>query len=347
MAGDSRVETDERAARQITALLPNGRTLWFRTAEPLATAVSVGRLAQIAERAGDRRASSSIHQSAAIRRLSETIAADAERLEAARLRRARALRRRIVAGDRTLDTRLAKARDEFRSALDKQLKIDRENVRRLRRRDMWDKILIAVSLPLFAAYGQPGNLRGTHNVTLAVLLLVWLAGDHVVEAVFGSQSPKSPYALHDADAWSYLAPIASLLAGWWLLGDRQHERFVTGITTVKLEPARARTESGTVFYRFAARVDLHDRIAKDHVADFETLGSAPAVATVGGLRLSAGGKAIDPRIEGLSARVKDGVLRFTFQAVSQTPAPPATALGEVDIAWMVDTEKRETTTPAQ
>ncbi len=55
MAGDSRVETDERAARQITALLPNGRTVWFRTAEPLAPAVSVRRLAQIAERAADRR----------------------------------------------------------------------------------------------------------------------------------------------------------------------------------------------------------------------------------------------------------------------------------------------------
>src|SRR5688572_14082017 len=117
MAGDSRVETDERGARQITALLPNGRTVWFRTAEPLALESSLHRLAHIAERASDRHESSRIDHTRAIRRLSESIAADSSWMDVRRLRRAKAFRRRIVAADQRLDARLAKAREALRAKL--------------------------------------------------------------------------------------------------------------------------------------------------------------------------------------------------------------------------------------
>jgi hypothetical protein len=252
------------------------------------------------------------------------------------------LRRRIDAADNALGRRLSNAREEFRTRLDKQLQVDRENARRLRRRDFWDKILIASSLPLFAAYGQPGNAFGVNNLTLTLSLLVWLVGDHVVEAVFGSRTRKSPYVLHDADAWSYIAPLANVLAAWWLLDDRQHERFVTGITTVKLEKREVHMPpSGPAFYRYRADVALKDLIGKDHFPDFETFKAVPAVATIRGVRLSPEGRVIDPRIERLAARVDAGLLTLSFRAVPQAAPSLAfpTVLGEIDIAWMVDTDK--------
>ena len=92
---------------------------------------------------------------------------------------------------------------------------------------------------------------GANNLTLTLSLLIWLVGDEIVDALFGSEE-ASPYPLRDTDAWSYLAPIGNLLAGWWLLGDRQHERFITGFTGFKLEgvkPTRAT--------RREARLSIH------------------------------------------------------------------------------------------
>ncbi|MEO8078743.1 MAG: hypothetical protein ABI818_20630 [Acidobacteriota bacterium] len=331
-----------RGARELTAMLPNGRTVWLRVAAPLAPATAVSHVSQLAETLAERRRSSTIGLAESIERLSKTIVEDAERLERARLARVGALRRRIASADNAVDARLAKARQEFRSRLARQLKIDRENIRRLRRRDLWDKILLASALPLFTAYGERGNPFGSNNLTLTISLLIWLVGDRVVEALFGSDAAKSPYALEDADAWSYIAPFGNLLAGWWLLGDRQHERFVTRVTTLKLENTSHRAPDGTIFYRYRAEVDLQRVIAKGHFEDFATFSGVTAVAAIGGIRWSPAAAALDPRIERLAAKVDGGRLRLTFRAVAQTAAPIGpypSALGEVDVAWLVDTDK--------
>lgn len=324
-------------ARQLTAILPNGRTVWLRVNRPLSPLASATDIARLAERSIERRASRNTAQARAIARRSAGLVAAAAIMERARLARARALRRRVVASHKKLDRRLLEARDAFRARLDKQLKVDREGARRLRRRDLWDKVLMVTSLPLFVAYGDRKNPFGSHNLTLSFLMLLWLAGDHVVEAVFGSHS-KSPYAVPDADAWSYLAPIGNVLAAWWLLGDRQHQRFVTGVTTVKLEkPAR-----GTI-YRYRVTVSLSDYIATGHFEDFATFDRVPAVATIGSLRLSNDGRTIDARIDRLSARVIDGHLTLSLRVVPQKLTSPLPAdLGDVDIAWMVDTDRPST-----
>ena len=153
-------------ARQLSALLPNGRTIWLRVDAPIAPAAAVNHVALLAERAMDRRETRIGAQAGATARLAGLVAADLERMDEGQRGRARALRRRIAAGDNKLDARLSKARDELRSRIDAQLRIDRENVRRLRRRDLWDKILLATSLPLFAAYGDRRNPLGSNNLTL-------------------------------------------------------------------------------------------------------------------------------------------------------------------------------------
>jgi hypothetical protein len=328
-------------ARQLTAILPNGRTIWLRVDRPLAPATSANHVARLAERLVERRAVASAAQARATDQLSALVVAESALLERSRLGHARAFRRRLIAAHKKLDQRLMKAREEFRARLDRQLKIDRESIHRLRRRDLWDKIVLATSLPLFAAYGERGNLLGTGNLTLTFLLLLWLAGDQVVEALFGSDS-KSPYPVPDADAWSYLAPIGNVLAAWWLLGGRQHERFVTGVTTVKLEKKNPHVGLGSAFYRYRATVDLSESVAKNHFEDFATFARVPAVATIGSLRLSNDGKALDARVQGLAARVDAGSLMLSFRVVPNVPPTTPVDLGEVDIAWMVDTDKPST-----
>ena len=324
-------ETDargERGVRQLSAILPNGRTLWLRVAEPLAPAASLDHLAHLVERAGDgRRAAIAAHVDA-IDRLSARVSDDTERLQRGWAARQRESRRRLLAGSRRLEQRFERAWEELQSRLDRQLKIDDEHLRRLRRRDFWDKILLASSLPFFAAYGDREDPFGSNNLALLFLLLIWLAGDEVVQAIFGTGSSKSRYAVADADVWSYIAPIANGLAAWWLLGDRQHERFVTGVTTVPLdgEPVRP----GHVFHRYHVEVDLRTRIATDHFPDFETFSDVPAVATLGAMHPSNGGAVIDPRISRLTAKVRQGVLKLTFEAVPQKAC--------IDIGWMVDTD---------
>jgi hypothetical protein len=328
-----------RDARQLTAILPNGRTIWLRVDPPLAPGAAADHVARLAERIIDRRDAASAAQRRATARLSARIDADVRVFSYAHLARTRALRRRLAAGDMTLDARLSKARDDLQSRIERQIAIDRENVRRLRRRDFWDKILLASSLPLFAAYGQRGSPFGTNNLTLTLLLLIFLAGDSVVEALFGSEQ-KSKYAVADADAWSYLAPIGNVLGAWWLLGDRQHQRFVTGVTTVRLEKKPLRDENGVFVYRYRAAVALRERIAKDHFEDFETFKGVPAVATIGRIRFTPDGQNLNPRVEPLEAKVVRGELRLTVRVVPQLlPSLVPTELGEIDVAWMVDTDK--------
>lgn len=332
--------------RQLAAILPNGRTVWLQIERPFASATAVDHVASLAEHLAERRQDAIAEQTRATGHLGEVVGATTRRRERARLKRARRLRRTITARHRAVDIRLSKARDELRAKIDRQLAIDRENVRRLRRRDLWDKILLATAMPLFAAYGERDSPFSTNNLTLALLLVMWLAGDQVVESVFGSEDKKSPYALADADAWSYLAPVANVFAAWWLLGNRQHERFVTGITTMKLEKGQPRTESGSTVYRYRAAVDLSGRMGSDHYEDFATFLGVPAVASFAATRLTLDGAALDPRPEGLSARIDRGVLRLSFNIVPAVLASlPASTLGEVDVAWMVDTAKPADTTP--
>src|SRR5262249_40418396 len=157
-------------------------------------------VARLARREGARRRAEIAVQAFETQQLSASALAAVDELRRGGLGRIRRLSRRIVAGDGKLDARLAKTREDLRSQLQEQFAIDRENLRRLRRRGLWDQILLATALPLFAAYGDRTNPLGTSNLTLVFLLLIWLAGDQVVEAVVGSGGSKSSYAFADADA---------------------------------------------------------------------------------------------------------------------------------------------------
>lgn len=360
MAGETRFDDERRTddnddrrgrapqgARRLTAFLPNGRMLWLRVDVPLAPAASVTHLAQVAENGVERRASSAIAQRDAIDRLAQTVQDDVERLERERAARAAVLRRKLVAADVRLDERLTKARDQLRARVDKQLKIDRESVQRLRRRDLWDQILVATALPLFAAYGQRTSPFASHNLTLVVSLLISLAGDLVIEKIFGTER-ASPYAVRDADIWSYLAPLTYAVSGWWLLSDRQHSRFITGVTPVTLKRMRPVGRGVRAPYRYGGTVDvdLKQLVAPDHLADFKTFTKIPALATVrGALRWQPKTTRLAARVTRVAANVKEAKLKLSLKAIAQRSLrsrqayPPELT---VDIAWMVDTDKPTT-----
>jgi hypothetical protein len=362
VSGDSRADLGERSggwngrgadaqgARDIAAILPNGRTVWLRVDRPLAPAATADRLAQTVEHRARWGRAAARAQSEAIARLARTVAEGADRLEQERVDRRRALRRRVFVGDDTVDRKLAKAAAEHRTRIEKQMRIERENVRRLERRDLWNKILIASAFPLFAAFGQPGNPFGANNLTLLVSLLIWMVGDEIVDALFGN-TQESPYLVRDADAWTYIAPIGNLLAGWWLLGDQQHERFVANHTSIPADSFEAEPNSGVpgeFIYRYSVTFKLTDFIAPSHFPDFETFKGVPVVASIESIRfLATAGSA---RVDALTARVHDGKLTITVTVLAPDPGTPPTdpiptVIETLDVAWMVDTAKPPASNP--
>jgi hypothetical protein len=327
-----------RGTRTLAAILPNGRSLWLEATAPLAPAASLGNTARLAEVAAARQQAGAAAGGRAIRRLVGSVEILTARLSARRVERAKALRRRLVKGDAVVDRRLAKAVADFRTRVARQIRIDRESLARLRRRDWCDKAVIISSWPLFAAYGQRGRPFGANNVALTLALLTWLAGDEVVAALFGKKQ-ESTYPVRDADVWSYVAPFANLLAGWWLMNDLQHERFVAGMASgfVLVEEA-AGAPPGERHYEHATIVDLSRTIAPGHINDFRSFVDVPVVATVSRVEFSAAGTALAARLSAPSATVVGGVVMVTVMVITNGPvAANQKLIDALDVAWIVDT----------
>jgi hypothetical protein len=344
-----------RGARTLSAILPTGRVAWLRVDPALTPSVTIDQLAQGAEHTARWGRAVAQGQSESIARLAHMVAGDAERLSDGGLERMRALRRRMVAGDGKLARELAKAAEQYQSRIDKQLRIERETVRRLGRRDLWDQILIASALPLFPAYGEPGRPLGVSNITLTLSLLIWLVGDEIVDALFGSEE-ASPYPLRDTDVWSYLAPIGNLLAGWWLLSDLQHQRFVAGRSAIAPEsfkpyPSQALAAprawwrwgapvgGGETVYRCEKRISLSPFMGSAYFPDFQTFTDVPAVSTISSISGSA--VSAEARIRLVGTKVRNGELTITLEAVTPSPELPV-----VEVAWIVDTQQPPTPAPA-
>lgn len=344
LRGDTGSRTPYRGVRSLAAILPNGKIVWLKVDSSLAPARALGNLGQLADNTARWRRASLQSQREAIERLSRTIVSDTERTLDARIARTGAARRRIVASNRRLDRKLAKARETHLAGVEKQLRIERESVARLGRRDLWDKLLVLSSLPLFAAYGQPGAPLNANNVALLLTLLVFLVGDQIVDALFGS-GKSSPYPVRDTDVWTYLAPAANLLAGWWLLSDRQNERFVAGRTVFpaeRFERAVHPILPLQLQYRYVGAIDLLKIVAPDHQDDFKTFAGVPVVATISSVALSATGRTHGARVEGVTATVTGGTLTITVTAAAGATAPELSVLETLEVAWMVDTQEPST-----
>jgi hypothetical protein len=310
------------------AFLASGRVVPLQLDPPLARVDRLHDLAHQHERTADRRGVEIERTQGALARLAAAIAADTARLSARARRRRSALRVRLAAAEararRSIDDGLA----ELRAAADRRAAQERSLVRRLRRRGLWDQLVVASALPLFAAYGRRADPVAEENVTLALLTAIWLMGDELTDALSErKREPDAPF--RDADLWSYVAPFANLGAGWLLMRDRRHERFLTGIT--RLGPPRL-APGGHVVYR--AELPLLDELAPDLLPP-----GAAAVATV--VRFEPppeGGPAVDALRWTVRASADPRGLELTIvlSAGARGPHlfPPA-----VTVAWMVDTQE--------
>jgi hypothetical protein len=337
-----------RGQRAVVATLPNGRVLWLRLPKAIAPLGQVNWALERLRRHSHRREVELRARQADLIRLSREALEGTKRLARARQEAHRKLGRRIVALTSGLDRRLSRKLARRTTEIEQQAKRQRVALGRLRRRILWDNLVLVSAVLLMARFRQQGKVLGANNIAIAILTMVWILGDDITDLLAGSR-PDPRYGIRDVDFWSYIAPYANLLTGWLLLRFSQIERFVTGFAD-ELEPvgesrgALLSTGAQEQIFEFAQTIDLEPFVASDHFPDFEGFTEVPAVASTAHVAFTDTALAAGASLRSVGADVADGELVIT--ATVAIPAPPSalfrdpsTILDKLSIAWIVDTDK--------
>jgi hypothetical protein len=339
-----------RGSQTVTAILPNGRVTWIALDPAPASAAELERLRRAIHRADVYHAAGLQDEATAIRRLRKRVTTDLGRLGKRRERNARTLEQRRLTGDEKRAERLAVEVAKRERAARKQWASEGVLVRRRQRRDLWDAVVIASATPLFAAYGQRSDPFAEHNLALTLSLGVWLLGDELSDLVAGPRRLQGA-AVRDLDVWSYVAPLGNLLTGWWLLADRQHERFVTGVVEdfsapqveeqLALPPMDVVAEVPLALRtrEYRTSIDLAPYLASGHVDDFRSFGSVPAVATLVASEWDAAVRSSGNHVVGVWAEVELGILTITVTIGAYGFVGLLHSGLQPKVAWMVDTRE--------
>jgi hypothetical protein len=287
-----------QGAGVVTAILPNGRRSRMRIVPTVAPISEVNRLRSVVLVNEKRQAVATAKNSRAIARLATAQAAAVKRLTAQQVKSDKEISKRIIDGHNRLDKRIAKELTG-NGTLDRHGKRIMRALKQQRQRSIWNGVLLATSAPFFAAYGDRAKPFSKNNLILTGSLLGWMLGDELIDQFTG----KGGALKGGANYWSYLAPIGNGATAYFLLDDKQHERFISGVTTL--------TAAST------PTVDLTKLVAPDAVDDFKKSDHV-VMAT---LADSAAAPA------GLSAEITDGILTFTGTAGDE-------------VMWIVDTYPR-------
>ena len=294
-----------QGAGVVTAILPNGRRSRMRIIPTMAPISEVNRLRSVVQVNEKRQAVATSTNSKAIANLAVAQAAAVKKLTAQQVNSDKDLGKRIVEGDNRLDRRITKELSGGSGIMDKHRKRIMRQLRRQRQRSLMNSVLLATSAPFFVSYGDREVPWAKNNLILTGSLLGFMLADEAIDWL----SPKPGMMQNVAQWWSYLAPIGNGALVYWLLGDKQHERFIVGFDTI---PANI----GSV------EVDLaKDRIAKGSVDDFKNKDHVAVATVVGPARAT----------ESVAATISnDG--KLTLSAF-----PPSMAT-DLDVAWIVDTK---------
>ena len=289
----------------VRGTLANGRSVMIKFTPALAPVSQVNQLRATFNKNDKQQAAALATQRKALASLASAQAAAVSKLTAQQVKSDKELGNRIAAGHNRLDKRISTEVAANKASLDKQNRRMMRHLRRIRQRQLLNSVLITSAMPLYAAYGQR-DLFSRNNLILTGALGGFLVGDEVIDAVSGKSKSGVPSTI--ANAWSWAAPVANFATSYFLLKDRQNERFVTGIA-----PATATTLSTTV------PLVVEPTIGKDSKDDFVALPSPPVVVTV-----AEGGD----KDTVLSASVSQG--KITIKLI-EGAAP-------TKIAYMVDTQ---------
>ena len=351
------------SAPTVTVVLPNGRTAWLRLGPAPAPLSQVKRLARSSAVEEARQVLVSRDDALAIRHLGRTSAADARRLVRERLRDERGTLGSLAERDTKINAAISAAQAKAEAELQKSIKELRRVVQKLRRRGLWDDLVLISAAPLFAAYGERGDPFGTANLTLLISLAVWLVGEDVSDWLTGEKSIRGGI-LRDVDLWSYISPFANLLTGWWLLSDSQHERFVSGVVS----SFSVSSNGDPPVDVYTATVDVAGTlIASDYAPEFASFSNVPVVATITSVTQNPAFKGAAISIGSATASVSGGLLTIVVVASAngEVPLPiplpipqpipqpipkpiplpilsfppPDHLLTQLSVAWIVDTKE--------
>ncbi len=299
-----------QGAGVVTAVLPNGRRSRMRIIPTLAPVKEVNRLRSVVMVNEKRQAIATQRNAKAISALGSTQASAVKRLTAQQVQSDKDLSKRVIESHNRLDKRITKELGGRSGVVGRHDKRMMRALKRHRQRSLWNNVLLATSAPFFSAYGETGNPFAKNNLILTGSLLGWLFGDEVIDQFSG----KSSFLKGGANLWSYLAFAGNGATSYFLLRNKQHERFVSGVTTV------SRNGNGI------AKFDLtKSQIASGSADDFKSKRHT-VIATF--LEDAEGSPAVIGR--DLRAEVTgDGFLTLAIDP------PPNT---DMKVAWIVDTK---------
>jgi hypothetical protein len=292
----------------LQAELPNGRRTKMRLTPAPAFIKDVNKLAARIAANDKRQARAEAANASAIKKLAAAQATAVKQLTTAQLKNNAALSKRLAAGDARLEARITKELTGKGGIAVKQRKALVAAMRTTRRRSIWNGILMATSMPFFAAYGERNNPFSYNNLVLTGSLAGWMLADEIVDQFTGRGS-KPGMARTASDFWSYLAPVGNGLTAYLTMRNRQHERFVTQLTKVK---------AGTS----GSAEPIEVKVGSSYKESFEKLENVRAVATL---------KNPPDGVTGVSASVTGGKLTLTLLGDGVKEGT------EADVYWAVDT----------
>ena len=297
-----------QGAGVVTAVLPNGRRSRMRIIPTLAPVKEVNRLRSVVMVNERRQAIATRRNARAITALGSTQAAAVKRLTAQQVQSDKDLSKRVVETYNRLDKRITKELSGRSGVVGKHDTKMMRALKRHRQRTLWNNVLLATSAPFFAAYGETGNPFAKNNLILTGSLLGWLFGDEVIDQFSG----KSSFLKGGANLWSYLAFAGNGATAYFLLNNKQHERFVSGVTAVAATTGVAKVEL------------TKSQIASGSADDFKTKRHT-VMATF--LDPAEGATPADRSVQ--AEVTADGFLTLTI-----APKPAK----DMRVAWIVDTK---------
>lgn len=320
-----------RGSEVLTATLPSGRIAWLQLDPPLAPVPELNHLAHAVERMEHRRAAEAHAAAEGVRSLSRTVAADTARLSASAPRRRRKLWQRLAREGAALDRRVEARARALAAELATVRRRERALARRVDRRDLWDQLVVASALPLFATFGQRGDPLAERNLVLTLSVAIWLIGDEISDFLSGARIGKA--VVRETDLWSYVAPAANLLSGWLLLQEDHHPRILSGVSDAGLQRAN---DPG--HYLYAGIVELPP------LGDGDPERATPAVASALSIATRDPPPGVTANVRGVTPVVHR--LPQTLELVAEVTVDPpntpaevvAAAFPAVRVAWMVDSQ---------
>jgi hypothetical protein len=230
-----------------------------------------------------RQAAVTRRNSRAISRLANTQANVVRKLTTQQLKSDRDLAKRLVESHNRLDKRITKELSGGSGVFDRHGKRMGVVMKRHRSRQVWNNVLMASAFPFFAAYGDRGNPFGTNNLIMTGSLLAWMFGDEIIDNFAGD----SKVAKGGASLWSYLAPVGHGATTYFLLRNKQHERFISGVTTVPggaalttsitiaIAPSGSIDATGKLVIKFSPGVPIGESATVAWIVDTEEVNTVP------------------------------------------------------------------------